>query len=69
MEPNTITQTTRAELLSRQFKMQSSAAALLLRAVNRLNLEFDHDAKQFVADARLWLFQHLYQNIDEEVPE
>ena len=62
---HTITQTTRAELLSRQFKMQTSAAALLVRAIDRLSLEFDHDAKQITTDARLWLFQHLYQNKSE----
>jgi hypothetical protein len=50
----------RTEMLSRQFRIQSSAAALLIRAVDRLSLEFDRDAKDIAADAKLWLFQHLY---------
>ena len=50
----------RSEMLSRQFRIQTSAAALLIRAVDRLSLEFDRDAKDIAADAKLWLFQHLY---------
>lgn len=47
-------------MLSRQFRIQTSAAALLIRAINRLSLEFDRDAKDIVSDAKLWLFHHLY---------